>query len=92
MALQVDLTAMDANEKNNHPQEILAMPTMVTSDKAINPLSMKATTDNNTMYMHEAIRKPDKEMFIEAMEKEIRDQMENDNFTIVHKEKFRKIQ
>jgi len=32
------------------------------------------------MYLHEAMRQPDREKFIEAMQKEVEDQMSNGNF------------
>lgn len=40
----------------------------------------KATSDPDTMYMHEAMREPDKAEFIKAMQKEVNDQMKNGNF------------
>jgi flagellar biosynthesis regulator FlbT len=46
-------------------------------------LAFKATTHPDTMYMHEAMREPDREEFRAAMVKEVTDQMENSNFTIV---------
>lgn len=49
-----------------------------------NPLAYKASTDPDTMYMHQAMKQPDKVEFVKAMEKEVRDQMENGNFEIVH--------
>ena len=53
-----------------------------------NPLlAYKATADPDTMYMHQAMQQPDKANFIEAMEKEVRDQMENRNFTIIRRTK-----
>ena len=45
----------------------------------------KATADPDTMYMHQAMEQPDKANFIEAMEKEVRDQMDNGNFTIIRR-------
>ena len=51
-----------------------------------NPLlAYKATSDPDTMYHHEAMREPDREHFKQAMIKEVKDQMDNGNFTIVHK-------
>ena len=35
------------------------------------------------MYMHEVMRQPDRKEFIKAMQKEVNDQMENENFSIV---------
>lgn len=48
-------------------------------------LAYKANADPDTMYMHEAMREPDKAEFIRAMVKEVEDQMGNGNFTIVKK-------
>ena len=46
--------------------------------------AFKATSsDPDTMYLHEAMREPDREEFLKAMQKEISDQMENGNFSIV---------
>ena len=36
------------------------------------------------MYMHEAMRQPDRKEFVKAMQKEVEDQMRNKNFSIVH--------
>ncbi len=50
----------------------------------IHPLTaFKATSDPDTMYLHEAMKEPDKKEFIEAMRKEVRDQSENGNFTVM---------
>jgi hypothetical protein len=43
----------------------------------------KATTDPDTMYMHQAMREPDQDEFKKAMIKEVTDQMANGNFSIV---------
>ena len=48
-------------------------------------LAFKATTDPDTMYMHEAMREPDSEEFRAAMAKEVSDQMDNGNFSIVER-------
>ena len=49
-----------------------------------NPLmAYKATSDPDTMYHHEAMREPDKEEFKQAMIKEVKDQMDNGNFSII---------
>ena len=49
-------------------------------------LAFKASTDPDTMYMHEAMWEPDKAEFVKAMEKEVQDQMNNNNFTVKHKD------
>jgi hypothetical protein len=41
-----------------------------------NPISMATTSDPDTMYYHEILNQPDKQQFIEAMEKEIEDHNE----------------
>ena len=35
------------------------------------PLSFKASADPDMMYLHEALRQPDKEQFLKAMEEEV---------------------
>ena len=42
----------------------------------------KTIADPDTMYMHQAMKESDKANFIEAMAKEVNDQMANGNFTI----------
>ena len=44
---------------------------------------MKASADPDTMYHHQAMREPDREEFKRAMQKEIDDQLENGNFTMM---------
>ena len=40
-------------------------------------MALKATTDPDTMYLHEALREKDKNKFLDAMEQEVRDQVQN---------------
>ena len=55
----------------------------VTSDE--HPLlAYGATNDPDTLYWHEAMQAPDAEQFKRSMEKEFIDQLNNDNFTIIH--------
>ena len=49
----------------------------------LNPIALKVSTNPDTMYMHQAMRQPDRKEFIQAMQKEVKDQMENGNFTII---------
>jgi hypothetical protein len=53
-------------------------------------MAYKATSDPDTMYLHQAMKEPDKKQFVKAMQKEVRDQMENGNFTVMHKSKLPK--
>ena len=53
-------------------------------------MAMKASTDPNIMYLHQALKEPDKSKFVEAMKKEVRDQMDNSNYPIVSRAKVPK--
>lgn len=53
-------------------------------------MAYKATSDPDTMYMHQAMQEPDRKQFVEAMEKEVRDQSENGNFTVMPKSELPK--
>ena len=46
-------------------------------------MAFKATSDPDTMYHHEAMKEPDAEQFMVAMNKEIADQCDNGNFDVV---------
>ena len=48
-------------------------------------LAYKAVSDPDTMYLHQALKEDDKDEFIKAMRKEIHDQSENGNFSVIHK-------
>ena len=50
-------------------------------------LAYKAVSDPDTLYYHQAMREADREEFKTSMNKEISDQFENGNFTVVHKSK-----
>ena len=86
------LISLQASLMNNTPSqvpgEIFCMEAIESCDtnEYDNPMICKATTDPDTMYMHEAMREHDRNKFIDAMEKEVRDQVENGNFTIVHRD------
>ena len=45
--------------------------------------AFKATTDPDTMYLHQVRREPDWKHFREAMTKEVKDQMDNGNYSII---------
>ena len=49
------------------------------------PIAYKALADQDSIYMHEAMREWNGLEFIKAMEKEFHDQMANNNFIVVHK-------
>ena len=48
-------------------------------------LVFKANADPDTMYMHEALKEPDRAHFIKAMQKEVSDQKGNGNFSVISK-------
>jgi hypothetical protein len=48
--------------------------------KASEQVSMKASTDPDTMYYHQAMREPDKKMFKEAIRKECEDHFRESNY------------
>jgi hypothetical protein len=49
-----------------------------------NPLlAYKAAPDLDTLYYHQAMREKDKEKFQESMMKEVTDQFNNGNFTVI---------
>ena len=74
------------------PGEIFCQETITSGNdhELNNPLAYKASTDPDTMYLHQDLKQPDKLKFVEAMDKEVKDQMSNKNFTIVHKSKVPK--
>ena len=50
----------------------------------------KSTADPDTMYHHQAMRQPDRDDFKAAMDKEIKDQMQNGNFTVLRRDSLPK--
>jgi hypothetical protein len=46
-------------------------------------LAHVARSDPDTMYMHEAMKQPDRKQFLQAMQKEVEDQTNNGNWSIV---------
>ena len=68
--------------------EIYCYATMSPNDDAINhvdPLrAYKALPDLDTLYYHQAMKESDSEEFRDSTDKEINDQFENGNITVVH--------
>ena len=69
--------------------EIYCYATMFPDDDAINQvdplLAYKAVSDSDTLYYHQAMKEHDCEEFRDSMDKEVKDQYENGNFTVVHR-------
>ena len=66
--------------------EIFCMETLypdMLPNEHIDAVAFKAVADPDVMYMHQAMKQQDKAEFIKAMSKEVQDQTENGNFSIV---------
>ena len=78
-----------ASAPNDVPGEIFSYSSLHDSSwnlGDIDPiLAYKATSNPDTLYHHQAMRQPDREEFKLAMDKEIRDQMNNGNFTVMRR-------
>jgi hypothetical protein len=73
--------------KNDVEGEIFCLKAMFpTREEIEHPLMVfKATSNPDTMYLHEAMKETDSGEFAKAMDKEVRDQLDTGNFTIIHK-------
>lgn len=69
--------------------EIFAYQTMFAADMETlwteDLVALKATTDPDTMYHHQAMNQPDADKFKDAMQKEWDDQHDNGNFTVIRR-------
>jgi hypothetical protein len=55
----------------------------------INPLlAYKASTDPDTMYLHEVMHESDSAEFLKAMQKKVEAQMQNGNYSIMQQDKI----
>ena len=91
LALQVELASKGyINTENHVPGEIFCVETFVRDSleseyEYKDPMALKASADPDTMYLHEAMKEADRKHFITAMKKEVQDQMDNGNFTIIER-------
>ena len=46
-------------------------------------LAFAASADPDTMYLHQAMKEPDKQEFVKAMQKEVQGQIHNGNFSVI---------
>jgi hypothetical protein len=70
--------------------EVFCLQAMFPDDQHVHDdplLALKAVSDPDTLYYHQAMKEPDREEFEKGMTKEIDDQFANGNFTVVHKSK-----
>ena len=72
--------------------EIFCLQTMfpdydsMTDNERDNPLhAYKAVADPDTMYLHQAMKEPDRKEFLKAMQKEVEDQYNNNNFSVINR-------
>ena len=96
--IEVQLAEMSSQNKSNSKNyiegEILCYLENITDNDdrsgIINDplLAYKATADPDTMYLHEAMKQKDWSEFRIAMQKEIKDRMKDNNFSIIHKSKI----
>jgi len=47
------------------------------------PMAFAASADPDTMYLHEALKEPDKHEFIKAMQQEMNAQLDGKNFSLI---------
>ncbi len=63
--------------------EILARDSLESEYENKDPMALNASTNPNKMYLHNAMSEADWQLFVTAMQKEVQDQMDNGNFTII---------
>ena len=78
-------TRIDVSEGAHEGHELLAMYAEEQSLEVEDLVALKAQADPDTMYFHQAMREPDADKFIQAMDKEIQDQCLNGNFEVIPK-------
>ena len=86
------IEALEAQINTDSPSfvayEALYEPNMSTEFEDQDPLLVFASSaDPDTMYLHEAMKQPDKAQFKVAMQKEVDSFNENKNWTLVHRSK-----
>ena len=90
--LQALTSEIETCTSNDVPGEIFCLAAMFPDDDYYEYedtlLAYKATSDPDTMYYHQAMKEPDRDKFSDAMLKEIVDQYNNGNFTVVPKSKI----
>jgi hypothetical protein len=66
-------------------QAMFSQDDSLTQDNGL--LAYKAKADPNTMYLHQALKEPNPEKFIEAMEKDIAQQVQRGVYSIIKRTK-----
>lgn len=84
-SMAVDLKATDGDVTTELFCLQALQPNRVDNDHIPAIHAMKASTDPDTMYWHQAMREADSSNCQDAMEKEVKDQFNNRNFSIVER-------
>ena len=81
------MVTMSAATAGKVPGKIFSMEAMFPNPVDGHPMrefmANSATSDPDVMYLHEAMKAPDKDKFVEAMNQEINAQVGNKNFSII---------
>jgi len=65
------------------PGEILCLAAIHPEVKIDEILAQAASADPDTMYLHEALKEPDRAQFIKAMHSEMKGQVDNGNYSLI---------
>jgi hypothetical protein len=66
--------------------ELFCLSIMFPIEQEQDPIiALKASTDPDTMYWHQAMKQPDKAEFVKAAQKEVEGQVKNGNFSIIER-------
>ena len=68
------------------PEWVVAYEALVDIEDTEDLIMDAHVRDPNTMYYHEAMREPDRDQFLQAMNKEVNTQIESDVIHLVNKE------
>ena len=80
------IAEMETTGPYDVPFEVMVIPNIKTTEDSEEPLfAFKAKSDPDTMYLHQALRQPDRKEFVKVMDKELTDQFDHRNFTVMHK-------
>ena len=82
LAMEVTLAA---NKNNDATGEVFAFDTTMQDympGREENLIAMKASSNPGTMYLHQGMNQSDKREFVQAMKEEVKNQIDNENYTI----------
>jgi hypothetical protein len=60
-------------------------------DEMMNPVAFMASSNQDTMYFHQAMKAPDQKQFMKAIIKEVNDHINNKNWELIPKDKVPKV-